>query len=98
MNIIGVELNKPKGVELVVAGMKYAKASEVTLNIRCIQDKQKIEVDLKDNGVGFDMSSIPRGNGLKNVKARMDALNGHFTLMTGPGKGTFIHLNLDGVA
>lgn len=52
--------------EAVNNAIKYAKAT--TINIEIIDTK----ITISDNGIGFDKSEIKKGNGLINMKARME--------------------------
>jgi len=44
---------------------------------------------IEDNGKGFDPNSTRAfGNGIRNMKERMKAVNGSFQIDSAPGKGT----------
>lgn len=72
--------------EAVHNAIKHSGADLV--NIKCtIADT--IEFTVTDNGRGFDTAAIKKtGNGLINYKKRIGKLNGHYQLVTAPGKGT----------
>ena len=74
--------------EAVHNAIKHSGADLV--NIKCaIADT--IEFTVTDNGRGFDTAFIKKtGNGLFNYKKRIGKLNGHYQLITAPGKGTKI--------
>jgi len=65
---------------------KYAVASEVILKIIKLEDK--IVIEIKDNGQGFDTSKMREGIGLKNMQSRIKAINGSFSIASEIGKGT----------
>ena len=52
-----------------------------------------IEVELRDNGRGFDASARADGRGLANMRARATALGAALTLRSRPGE-TFLRLHL----
>lgn len=43
-----------------------------------------------DSGVGFDSDSSPQGNGLANMRDRMDAIGGTLEVTSGTGHGTWV--------
>ena len=49
-------------------------------------------MELNDNGKGFDMEKIKRGNGLNNLEKRAKEIGGQITIKSEPGKGTSINL------
>lgn len=68
---------------------KYAKAS--IFNISFLEKNELIEIQLTDNGVGMDAdTALTKGNGLRNMKDRVEELNGNIFLKSDPQKGTSI--------
>ena len=59
-------------------------------------DKNLIQMEIKDNGVGFKPSRVTEngnsfgGNGLKNMKIRAEELGGAVKINSAPEKGTQI--------
>ena len=53
---------------------KYASAS--TVEVRLHEDGGQVQVDVIDDGCGFDPGSVRRGAGLTNIEDRLDALGG----------------------
>lgn len=48
-----------------------------------------IKLQISDNGKGFDMENIHRfGNGLENMKQRMESTGGYYEITSQVGKGT----------
>lgn len=66
--------------------MKYANATRVNLSL--IRDSENLTLNIKDDGVGFDVNGYQNGNGLKNIQQRVSQSNGIFLLDSKPGKGT----------
>jgi signal transduction histidine kinase len=65
---------------------KYAKASVLSVHIYCDENNMKIEI--KDNGVGIDMSSLSQTtHGLSGMRNRVTAIGGHLELTSSPGNG-----------
>lgn len=65
---------------------KYSSATKATIILKRIEGR-KVILKIEDNGIGFDAASIKNGNGLKNLKARIEELKGKFSLITAPGRG-----------
>jgi signal transduction histidine kinase len=72
--------------------MKHAGASEMVVQGEFEADMLKITV--KDDGCGFQLSGESTGNGLNNMKERMESIGGHCSVESAPGKGTTVRLSL----
>ena len=53
-----------------------------------------LEVDVLDNGHGFDPAAVTRGNGLGHLRRRMEEAGGHCTVDSQPGAGTRVRLSV----
>jgi len=74
--------------------LKHAGARQIQL---CLEEIEKhLFFTLEDDGCGFDTGSQPlhKGNGLINMKERVNLLNGYFELTTSPGNGTKIDIEI----
>ena len=72
---------------------KYAQAEQVDISVR--NQDGHIEVDIKDNGKGFDMSEVRTStHGLAGMKHRVEAARGKLTVESVPGEGTRINATL----
>jgi NarL family two-component system sensor histidine kinase LiaS len=78
--------------EAVLNAVRHSRASEVNLSLE--QTPTGFEAKLRDNGVGFDLSSVEGDShyGLKGMRERVQKLGGEFTVQTAPGKGTEISI------
>src|SRR5665213_698902 len=65
--------------------MKYAKAKEVDIQIRMIGNR--LFLSIADNGIGFDPATKTNGIGLKNIKSRVEFYSGDLKILSSPGKG-----------
>jgi signal transduction histidine kinase len=71
--------------------LKHAAATEVRVGLATADSHMTITVT--DNGRGFSPDEVrAAGNGLQNMKQRMERIGGHLTLETKPGAGTTIRL------
>ena len=75
--------------ELFNNSLKYAKASDININL-VIEDKF-VKLTYADNGVGFDFDNILKnsktGMGLISITNRVDALGGRYSIKTSPDNG-----------
>ncbi|WP_295977235.1 ATP-binding protein [uncultured Variovorax sp.] len=70
----------------------HAQATQASLGARLVEGEQQgdeqgaIEIELRDNGRGFDAQAAFAGKGLANMRARAAALGGAFTVRSRPGE------------
>ncbi len=82
--------------ELLVNIRKHAKAKKVGISIK--RNKENIKIEIKDNGTGFDISSLDSycekdvGFGLLNIRSRIDVVGGSFEIESHKKRGTKITL------
>ncbi|PLR78509.1 histidine kinase [Bacillus sp. V3-13] len=82
------------GQEALANCKKHSQKSEVTLVFGIRADL--VEMTISDNGCGFyyeEDRELP-SLGLRSMKARTEALNGHFQLTSTPGSGTEIYIQI----
>ncbi len=67
--------------------VRHAGASEVVL--RVVMDEKCLSIIVHDNGRGFASSTVndPGADGLRNMKQRMEEIQGSFALRSEPGSG-----------
>ena len=80
--------------EGIINAIRHSRATE--LNLSLAQNQDACCVDLRDNGVGFDKSSVAGsgGFGLKGMRERIEKVGGHLAIETAPGKGTRISIEV----
>ena len=72
--------------------IKHANAKNVTLDFSfCEKD---LVIQIKDDGVGFNLRKSKKGIGLKNMKSRVEKLNGTFVILSAPNEGTQIRIKI----
>ncbi len=74
--------------EIVTNAVKHSEANE--MNISCQMNKSHLILDIKDNGIGFIPSSIPKHKqfGLQSIRSRLQVLDAEFKLTSSLGTGT----------
>ena len=80
--------------EGIINAIRHSRATE--LNLSLAQNQDACCVELRDNGVGFDKSSVAGsgGFGLKGMRERIEKVGGHLAIETAPGKGTCISIEV----
>ncbi|HTR29566.1 MAG TPA: response regulator [Puia sp.] len=64
---------------------KHAKATRIEIKLFC--DKREVCLEIKDNGVGFDVRQRAKGIGITNILNRAESYNGTAEIFSHPGKG-----------
>lgn len=57
-------------------------------------DRGVLQIELRDDGSGFGVVGVRRGNGLKNMRERARSLHGELAIDSCPGGGTTIRLRV----
>jgi signal transduction histidine kinase/ligand-binding sensor domain-containing protein len=74
--------------------VKHAKAENVLITLQI--DKKHLNIIMKDDGDGFSEELLTEtGNGLVNMRRRMEECGGTFRLVSGKGKGTEIAVSVE---
>ncbi|MBK9732797.1 MAG: hypothetical protein IPO83_16215 [Chitinophagaceae bacterium] len=69
---------------------KYSGASNAFITI--LQREQNLKMTIRDDGKGFDLNLITKGNGLNNIEQRAEEMKAKLILQTDVGKGTMLQL------
>ena len=76
---------------------KYARASQVWIGLASRDGR--VEVSVRDNGVGFDASAPPiSAYGLMGMRFRAEAERGSLSVVSAPGTGTCVQVTLPELA
>ncbi|HKE54295.1 MAG TPA: GAF domain-containing sensor histidine kinase [Actinomycetota bacterium] len=71
---------------------RHSGAATCRLSLTRTEDRAVLEID--DDGVGFDASSVPRGDGLTNLEQRAQSAGGRTLIESAPGRGTTVRVEL----
>lgn len=79
--------------EIINNTLKYAEASEVSVNIKT---SDQINLEIVDNGKGFDTSNIENSDGIgwKNIYSRAEMMNGNVSVYSKLREGTKVQIIL----
>jgi signal transduction histidine kinase len=78
--------------ELVNNAIRHAKAENI--NVQLMQNEKFISLTVQDDGCGFDEKIAATGIGLKNIRDRVTSCNGKIDVITSPGNGTEITIEV----
>ena len=70
---------------------KYAGCKSLWVEMKLNQNT--VTLKIIDNGKGFDMANIAKGNGMFNMKKRAEMLKGALTVISSVGEGTTVNLS-----
>ncbi|SHE72250.1 sensor histidine kinase [Chryseobacterium takakiae] len=70
---------------------KHSQANQITLSF--LQKDNEFIMKISDNGIGINHKN-PAGNGLRNMKRRMEEQNGHCEITNGNGTHLFFKMYL----
>jgi PAS domain S-box-containing protein len=71
--------------------IKYAQATSVQLSIK--NNSGSLELLIADDGKGFDIETVKKGAGLKNIQNRVYLTGGNLLIDSAPDKGCKIIIN-----
>lgn len=79
--------------ELLTNLVTHSQAKSASLQL--VKHEEIFRLTMEDDGIGFDLNkTLKEGNGLNNIKYRVDALNGQVFFDSSPGKGSLISLEI----
>lgn len=78
--------------EAVNNAAKYSQGNRLAIRISAKGPQTELEVS--DNGLGFNRNEVRCGNGLRNMEERARQINGVLMLASKPGQGTTVTLRV----
>lgn len=72
--------------------IKYAGASEVTINLKVMENVYRLTVS--DNGIGMDPEKASTGIGLRNIASRAELHSGNMEIISAPGEGCTLKIEI----
>jgi signal transduction histidine kinase len=77
--------------EAVSNSIKHSNANELCISLA--QLNNNIQLNIYDNGVGFNQKTVKKGAGLNNIQNRVYIANGTLTILSEEGKGCRLKIN-----
>lgn len=78
--------------EFIQNSLKHSGCRKINITIQ--KQAEKLLIEARDDGKGFNTTELFEGIGLQNMKRRARQLNASFDLQSGEEKGTVLHLQL----
>ena len=78
--------------EAVCNILKYASCQRVELSIK--RREQLVEINIVDDGIGFDTNKKSKGIGIKNMKSRARSIDARIDIRTASQQGTKIKISI----
>lgn len=72
--------------EFLSNAIKHAEASEMLIHIK--DSSNYLCIVLSDNGIGFEIGSLKKGMGLRNIESRIKSMNAIYKWKSTLGKGS----------
>jgi signal transduction histidine kinase len=79
--------------EAINNAIKYAHAKTISVGFN--YNENQLNVDVIDDGKGFDLKNKQLGNGIHNMKKRAQEINGELAIVSNENEGTRIQLQID---
>jgi two-component sensor histidine kinase len=76
--------------EAINNSIKYANCKTITLS--AFEEKNKLVIQITDDGKGYDGQTIKSGHGIENIRKRSIEIHYYAKINSIPGKGTTIRL------
>lgn len=70
--------------ECIINAVKHSNASKCIISLKTTTEKMILQI--VDDGKGFDPSEVKKGIGLKNIKNRVDEMDGAWKILSKKGK------------
>lgn len=78
--------------EFINNSLKYSPNSKIKFNLS--RKKKMLNLSIEDNGKGFNFETVKYGNGIFNMKTRLEALNAKYDFGSIINKGTYLKLSI----
>ncbi len=73
--------------------IKHSNANNVEIKIW--EERNILNLLVKDNGIGFDENEVNLGNGLKNLRSRVNKIGGSIEIISQDNNGTSVFISVE---
>lgn len=81
-------------IEALNNSLKHAQAHTLDITLRCLP--QSLDLEVVDDGRGFDPASVPAGGmGLSNMQHRASLIGGKLEIVSAPQHGCRVHVHAE---
>jgi signal transduction histidine kinase len=78
--------------EFINNSIKHAKAK--LIRIELIKSDNTLDIQLEDNGIGFEINAVQKNNGLRNITQRLEILEAEYEWKSNSNSGTSLTFTL----
>ncbi len=78
--------------ELFGNAVKHSEASSI--HVELAKNGSTLIMSFRDNGIGFNIDSVKHGFGIKNLRSRVQLINGKIDIYSKPLSGTITTINV----
>ncbi|MCB0445130.1 MAG: tetratricopeptide repeat protein [Gelidibacter sp.] len=78
--------------EAIHNSLKHANPTEIKVQVS--RNFNILQFEVSDNGTGFDINLVKRGNGINNMQKRAHEISGELVITSLPVKGTVVCLSI----
>ncbi|MFN8412222.1 MAG: two-component regulator propeller domain-containing protein [Anaerolineales bacterium] len=71
---------------------RHSKAKQVDISL--VYNHDSLQVNISDNGVGFDINQKAKGMGFRSMRERISSVRGNLQVKSVPGQGTHMIIQL----
>ncbi len=89
------------GQEAITNAARHAKASRVRVNLRSNENRDRVTLEIEDDGIGFDEAQVQRDSlsdrarlGLLGMRERVQLIGGELRVQSERGRGTLISVTV----
>ena len=75
--------------------IKHSGANKLDLSV--LRDDEGLQINVQDNGKGFNPQRADEGIGLKNIRSRVQFLKGEVEFDSAVGRGTSVSIFVDAI-
>jgi signal transduction histidine kinase len=79
--------------EIVVNAVKHSEAQKIKITIE--NSVEAFKLIITDNGKGFDLATVQKGAGLRNIKDRAQIIGATLEISSNLNSGTTVHVHLN---
>ncbi len=78
--------------EAVTNAVKHASGERIEVTV--VEDAGRLQITVRDHGIGFDPETPAEGFGLLSMRERVELVDGRLSIDSEPGRGTVVHAEL----
>ena len=78
--------------EFINNSIKHSKAERIKIALK--MSNNTIDIQLEDNGIGFEINAVQKNNGLRNITQRLEVLEAEYEWKSNNNIGTTLNFSI----